>query len=109
MNPHLDDATWWLTFGSFVLALVALAANFWAGVVAVVEVRRVYRTVAVLNTVYVAGYVWLLFGHVNPGTWSNWLRPVGIMAWPLVWAYPAFVAVRLSLRLQRRAREFEAR
>jgi hypothetical protein len=47
----------------------------------------------------------LLFSNINPATWSDLLRGIGVLAVPIVWVLPA----RMSVRMASKIREADSR
>lgn len=54
--------------------------------------RKACFMVAGLSFVYVAAYLFLLFGDVGYLLWSSWLRGVAMVVWPVVWMAPAIIS-----------------
>lgn len=59
--------------------------------------RNVHVSIAALAAVYVGGYLYLAIWPENLLTWSQTMRGVSMLAWPVVWIIPAVVQ-RRSIR-----------
>lgn len=92
------------------LAAGAAAANIWAfNMLKGDDGRYTYFGIGLLAAVYSGAYMWL---YANPrlvGEWSETLRPLAFVVWPLVWAWPAIAKVRdyqkAAARIERKADE----
>lgn len=73
-----------------VMAGIAVAANLWA--VFRSDHPRQSAMVAALATFFIASYVWLGFHGDAIVEWSEFMRGVSLIAWPVVWIYPALRA-----------------
>ena len=74
-------------------AVHAVAARRTAG-----PVRAMFAVVSVLAAVYVVAYAVLVFAPVDGGDWSETMRGVSLVAWPLVWMPHAWVVARTPKR-----------
>ena len=52
-----------------------------------------------LSLLYLVAYLILLFTDTSAGKWSNTIKPLSDMAWPLVWIWPAVVVLRISKQM----------
>ena len=90
-----------------VLALAATWHNWQAFRVGFAEVKAPFAATAVLAAIYSASYAVLLFTDVDPSHWTQAIRPVTLVTWPIVWSWPAIRAVRTARRIRRRADDIE--
>lgn len=51
--------------------------------------RRRFQWIGLLSLLYAAGYIAVLLGKVPVATWSSYFRGVSMLAWPMVWIWPA--------------------
>lgn len=56
--------------------------------------QRVRLLIGVYSIIYVIGYLWLLGIGEDILSWSQTMRGVSVLAWPLVWIAPAYVSTR---------------
>lgn len=54
--------------------------------------RNIHQAAAILAAFYGVGYVAVLCGAVQVLPWSQFFRGVSLLAFPLVWIYPAIMA-----------------
>ena len=84
------------------LATLAALFTFRAAGHGVPEMRPWHAAGGILAVIYCAAYAWLLWvGVDNSGTWSTWVRPFGLLAWPIGWIIPAVISCRLWRHLNR--------
>ena len=73
-------------FVNVVLAAVAVVLNIWAATHHTGWMRRWFTANATLAGLYVGAYCWLLFNFDrHHRDWAEFMRPVGSMAWLIVW------------------------
>jgi hypothetical protein len=76
------------------LALAAVISSFWA----VPKVGKPLNIVLViagcLALFYSGAYIWLLFHISEVAAWSNTLRWLGLISWPVAWIFPPLAMVR---------------
>ncbi len=94
--PLVDE---WVAVLSLVGASVSVVVNWWAARSGLFRFRTVHAAIATISVLYVAGYVWLLFGNVDPARWSSVLRGVSLVAWVVVWICPACMSIRATREL----------
>lgn len=94
--PLVDE---WVATLSLVGALVSVVANWWAARSGLFRFRTVHAAIATISVLYVAGYVWLLFGNVDPARWSSTLRGLSLVAWVVVWICPACMSIKATREL----------
>jgi hypothetical protein len=84
------------------IAMVAASVviNWRAAQHGVVRYRVVHAAVAALSGVYAAGYLVLLLGDVSVENWSSIFRGVSVVAWPVVWWWPALTSLRVHRELR---------
>jgi hypothetical protein len=84
------------------VAMVSASAviNWRASQHGVVRYRMVHAAVASLSGVYAVGYLFLLFGDVSVQNWSSLFRGVSIVAWPVVWWWPALTSLYVHRELK---------
>jgi len=85
---------------NMVMVLAAVAINWRASQHGVVRYRIVHAAVAALSGVYAAGYLVLMLGDVSVENWSSVMRGVSIVAWPVVWWWPALTSLRVHRELK---------
>ena len=100
MNPHIDPVYWWLTFATLPLWLAAIWCNVVAVHGGVLETVKLRAATAMLACIYFVANVVLLFSNINPATWSDLLRGIGVLAVPIVWVLPARMSVRMALKIR---------
>ena len=84
------------------LATLAAVFMFLAAGRGIPEMRPWHAAAGILASIYVGAYLWLLLlGVDNSGQWSTWIRPVGLLAWPIGWIVPAMISCRLWRHLNR--------
>jgi len=87
-----DWATWLALSG----ALTAFAVNVWASTKVIQEIRWLFVSIASLSLVYAVAYVVLLADIVTVATWSNFLRPIGLISWLIAWSIEPYLLVRYA-------------
>jgi hypothetical protein len=109
VNNSLANAHWTST----VVVVANLAGATVAAVVGWVAAHKAPRfrrgsaLLALLATVYVAAYGWLLWSDVHPADWSQAVRWVGLASWPIVWVWPMLRLIRRTAEAERAAVEIE--
>lgn len=88
------------------LALTATVINLHASKKVVGEWRGVRVSIAAVATAYVLGYTYLVMFPEEIIVWSKAMRGVSLLAWPVVWIYPA-VLQRRSVKRTREILEKE--
>lgn len=84
------------------LAATAAGVQFRAASRGLPELRAWHAASGVLAVIYVGAYgVLLAVMHDDRGSWSLWVRPLALLAWPIVWIAPAVISVSLLRRLHR--------
>lgn len=71
----------------------------WAARRGVVNTRPLHAACAALSAVYCVGYLVLVIARPNVGEWSNTMRGVGLVAWPVAWMSWSIISVRLQRRV----------
>ena len=89
----------WLNLG---MSLVAASVCRYAARHTFPELRPVFAATTILALIYSGAYVWLAFNLERSGVWSQYVRPVSLVAWPVAWMCPAALSVILWLRINRR-------
>lgn len=98
-STSLDLAVVWANAACAAIAcVVMLLAAFGESMP---ELRPVRFAGAVLAGIYCGAYVWLAFNLDWSGSWSQYLRPVGLLAWPLVWVMPTMIENRTWRKIAR--------
>lgn len=87
-----DTVVAWI---SVVLATVSVLVNCSAFHHGVPGLRIVHLAIGLLSMFYVIGYVWLLTFVHDVETWSSAMRGLSLIAWLIVWVFPALTSVRL--------------
>jgi hypothetical protein len=95
----------WVALLSLAGAVASVALNWQAARVGLTRFRTVHAGIATISVLYVAGYLWLLFGNVDPARWSSTLRGLSLVAWVVVWALPAALSVRMNRELHQAIRK----
>lgn len=95
----------WVAAVSMLGAVVSVVVNWWAARSGLLRFRTVHAAIATISVLYVAGYVWLLFGNVDPARWSSTLRGLSIVAWVVVWICPACMSIKATRELHAAIRE----
>ena len=88
-----------IAWANLVFAATACGVNVWAARRGPGVLRPLRAAVAALAAVFVAAYVWLLSDLDAGLNWSQWMRPVGLVAWGLVWILPPCIVHRASARV----------
>ena len=89
----LDNFILWVNlFG----ALYAAYYCFRASKEGVESFRVTFLSISGLAFIYSVAYLYLLLGDPNFLLWSTWMRGVSILVWPLVWAGPAILSIKLK-------------
>lgn len=88
----------WCTVALTVLAAIV---HWYASRHSFPELRPVFAAAGVLALIYMGFYVWLAFNLERSGDWSSYIRPVGLIAWPVVWIAPPAWSVLIWVRVQR--------
>ena len=65
------------------------------------ELRPVFAASGVLALIYSGAYLWLGFNIERSAQWSQYVRPVGLIAWPVAWIFPPAMSVLLYMRVRR--------
>jgi hypothetical protein len=91
--PVVDEV---VTVLNLACVLGSVVANWWAARVGLFRLRTVHAAITTVSLLYVGGYLWLLFGNVDPARWSSVFRGISLVAWVVVWVVPAVVSVRMS-------------
>lgn len=107
MNSHLDTLTKVLTCIVMAEAMAVVPVNIYSAQRGMPTGRVVRYCVATLAVVQVCAYTVLLFSNVDPGKWATFARGVGVIVWPVVWAWPACASVRQRSDIKERARTVE--
>lgn len=100
--PLIDE---WVAVLSLIGAAASVALNWQAARVGLLRFRTVHAAIATIALLYVAGYLWLLFGNVDPARWSSTLRGLSMVAWVVVWLLPAAMSVRMNRELHTAIRD----
>lgn len=87
----VDLTVLWMNFFGASAATVVLAR---AVTLADPRFRVVFASSASLALLYAVAYLVLIGGFVSLTVWGSFLRGVAVVVWPIVWAGPAFVAIR---------------
>ena len=94
-----DETIVWLNAA---FAFVACAANVRAAArCSTVWTRAMHATIAALAAGYVASYVALELGDLDPAAWSSLMRGVSLVAWLSVWTVPALKRTREEALVER--------
>jgi hypothetical protein len=99
--PAVDE---WVAVMSLLGALGSVVANWSAARIGLVRFRTVHAAISTVSILYVAGYLWLLFGDVDPARWSSTLRGLSLVSWVVVWVMPAAMSVQMNRELHRAIR-----
>ena len=84
------------------LATLAAVFMFVAAGRGVPEMRPWHAAAGILALIYTVAYAVLLWvGVDDSGHWSTWVRPFGLLAWPIGWIIPAVISCRLWRHLNR--------
>lgn len=76
------------------LVTIACFLNFRAAKHGIPINRFVYAAIAALCLLHMGGYIWLLTDYSSHFLlWSRIFTGVDLVAWPLVWCYPAVRSV----------------
>lgn len=75
-------------------ALCAVVANIWASSHTTGWIKWFFTLTAGLALVYSLSFLWLLFHFGQAAAWSQFMRPVGIVAWPIAWSVEPLLIVR---------------
>lgn len=94
--PAIDE---WITLMSLAGAAASVAVNWQAARVGLFRLRTIHAAIGTISVLYVAGYLWLLFGNVDPARWSSTLRGLSLVAWLVVWILPAAISIRATREL----------
>jgi hypothetical protein len=94
--PVLDE---WVTVLSLLGSSASLVMNWRAARVGLITFRTVHAAIAAISVMYVAGYLWLLFGNVDPVRWSSTLRGISLVSWVVVWVMPAAMSVQINRKM----------
>lgn len=70
--------------------------------------KATHVMVAVLAGLYAVGYGWLLWHRDRRLPWSEVMSGAGLLAWPLVWVWPAVHAIRVERKLTVAVAKLEA-
>lgn len=73
------------------------------------ELRPVRFAGAVLAGIYFGAYLWLAFNLPWSGAWSQYLRPVGLLSWTIVWVAPTLIEIRTWRKIARAIGHAEGR
>jgi hypothetical protein len=93
-NESLDTFANCIVWLNILGAAVAAVVNFHASHVNPAPWSRIRLMIAAYATIYVGGYLWLL--NVDDiAVWSQTMRGVSVLTWPLVWIAPAWVSTRV--------------
>ena len=71
----------------------------WAARRGVVNTRPLHASIAALSVVYCCGYLVLVIVQPPVRDWSNVMRGVGLVTWPLAWMSWSIISVRLQGRV----------
>jgi len=82
-----------IIWGNLLGCLFAIVTNGVAARVGFLIHRGLAMTVAIIASLYVAGYALLLTGSVELMAWSAFYRGVSLIVWPVVWAGPALISI----------------
>lgn len=93
MHVTLDLIIVWINAGlSLTAAVVLMLAAFGESMP---ELRPIRFAGAVLAAIYFGAYIGLaMFWIDSPATWSQYLRPIGLLAWPIIWITPTVIENR---------------
>lgn len=91
------------------MSAVACGLSVWACRSGLLNLRPLHAAVAMLAAVYCAGYLYLIVEQPNVGDWSNVMRGVGLVAWPVAWVSWPILSIRLQSRVGRLHRVVEER
>jgi hypothetical protein len=94
--PAVDE---WVALMSLAGATASVIVNWHAARVGLFRLRTIHAAIATISVLYVAGYLWLLFGNVDPARWSSTLRGLSLVAWVVVWIMPAVLSIRTTREL----------
>jgi uncharacterized membrane protein len=97
---HLSVAEIMVVVVNIAMVTAAVVINWRASQHGVVRFRIVHAAVAALSGVYAVGYLFLLFGDVSIENWSSLFRGVSVIAWPIVWWWPALTSLRVHRELK---------
>ena len=100
-NEALSASVWHLTMVTWLLAMVATVASWYAARHGILELRRLHAATAILGLIFVGLYTAILWTSVAPTQWNTWVRAPALMSWVLVWCWPAIVSVQLRHKLQK--------
>ena len=67
------------------------------------ELRPVFAGAGVLASIYCGSYFWLIFNLDRAARWSELIRPVGLLSWPIAWIAPAAISMKLFSKLRKAA------
>ena len=85
-----------------ILAWAAACAHVYAAVKVSGKLRVMFIGIGSLALFYSFAYWWLFFNQSRASDWSDFLRPVSILAWILAWGIEPLVLVHY---MKRRASE----
>lgn len=97
---HLSTAEIIVVLVNIVMVTAAVVINWRASQHGVVRYRIVHAAVAALSGVYAVGYLFLLLGDVSVENWYSIFRGVSVIAWPVVWWWPALTSLRVHRELK---------
>lgn len=100
--PAVDE---WVALLSLLGAVISVVANWWAARSGLFRFRAVHAAIAAISLLYVTGYLWLLFGDVDPARWSSTLRGLSLVAWVVVWICPACMSIRVTREMHAAIRD----
>lgn len=94
--PAVDE---WVAVMSLAGATTSVIVNWRAAHAGLFRFRTIHAAIGAVSVLYVAGYLWLLFGNVDPARWSSTLRGLSLVAWLVVWILPAVISTRATREL----------
>lgn len=81
-------------------AVAAFGASVWAAAVGDLSLRARHNAAAMLAAGYCAVIVAQIVGTPGGAPWADIARGLGVVAWPVVWVWPAVASTRRWLRLR---------
>lgn len=99
-----EDSVWFDMFAIWMnagMSAVAAVTMLIASRHSFPEFRAVRAAGGVLASIYCGAYIWLAFHLERSREWSNLLRPVALLVWPIVWIIPTVLSMRLWSKLVR--------
>lgn len=106
-NDNLGVAENIVLWFNLVGSLASIYFNIKAFKVGIPRFRKIALMVAGLALLFSLGYIHLIFFEPNYMVWAAISRGIAMVAWPIVWIWPAFLSTQVWSELEKRIKEYD--